>query len=196
MLLRCCTSGQVGFLPATHLIHILPGERPCLILQVNPTSHHLLPPGLLPALPCWWDGQCARGAGAFLLLPFLLLAGGDRASSGAANQYRAWLRLRPHWGAEGRPSVQVTSPSPHPPPSSSSSSSSSSNLFRYLSPLWAPSRPTCDKCRLPAWNTIIRMSETTPCAASWTSALPHPSSFVPSTSEFIFANVVPQNKCF
>jgi len=31
--LRCCKSGQVGFLPATHLIHILPGERPCLILQ-------------------------------------------------------------------------------------------------------------------------------------------------------------------
>jgi len=31
--LRCCSSGQVGFLPATHLIHISPGERPCLILQ-------------------------------------------------------------------------------------------------------------------------------------------------------------------
>ena len=40
------------------------------------------------------------------------VSGGDRAGPGSANQYRAWLCLRPHWGAGGRPSVQVTSP-PH-----------------------------------------------------------------------------------
>lgn len=30
---RCCSSGQVGFLPATHLCRLLCGERPHLVVQ-------------------------------------------------------------------------------------------------------------------------------------------------------------------
>ena len=51
----------------------------------------------------------------WMLKASFLPTGGDRAAPGAAEQCRAWLCLRPHWGAEGRPSVQVTS---RPPPTS------------------------------------------------------------------------------